>query len=171
MELLNYFQKLIFHQKFATPLKVPPGAPLLHHCLLVLLILASITFYVFRVFEVCLAISFAMSSNGVALLACLSSFASDALCLKNSEHFLPASQVLAMSNWGNVFIEAVTGSAASLKPIYGQNKFVLFQTPPTSKNKSKYHLHHIMRKNYHKECDALPTVWFEKLLKLRLSSM
>jgi len=38
LELLNYFQKLIFHQKFATPLKVPPAAPLLHHCLLVLLI-------------------------------------------------------------------------------------------------------------------------------------
>jgi len=70
--------------------------------------------------EVCLAISVAMSSNGVALLACLSLFASDALCFKNSEHFLPARQILGMRNWGNVFIEAVTESVISLQPIYGQ---------------------------------------------------
>jgi len=40
----------------------------------------------------------------------------------------------------------VTESAVSLKPIYGQNTFVLFQTPPTSKNNTKSYLHHIMRK-------------------------
>ena len=105
-----------------------------------------------------MAISVVMSSNGVALVACLSSFTSDGLCFKNSEHFLPASQILAVRNCGNVSIEAVTESAVSLKPVYGQNKFVLFQTPPIPKNKSKSYLHHKMRKGYHKERDALPAV-------------
>jgi len=41
LELLNYFEKLLFNLKNCRPLKVPPSPPLLRHCFLTTEILLS----------------------------------------------------------------------------------------------------------------------------------